>query len=223
MATIRKTSLITDEIYHVFNRGIDNRLTFENDTDYLRFYMASNYYSYSSPPIRLSAYLLLGDKFKQISHEGNWGEKLVSMMAYCYMPNHFHFLLKQKIDGGISKFIGQLLNSYTRYFNVKNNRLGPLFLDDFKNVLIENENQFTHVSRYIHLNPYSAGLVKNEKELLDYRWSSLSEYLVTCSNPVCDKSMLQSIFKNKDTYKKFVFANADYQKKLKQVGHLLID
>lgn len=189
----------------------------------MRFFYTMNYYSYSCPPIRLSRYLELTKECRNKFQNSLWGDKLITIFCYCFMPNHFHFLLKQNVDFGISRYIGQLLNSYTRYFNTKNERVGQLFLDQFKNVLVENNNQFVHLSRYIHLNPFSSDILRSVNELSNYNWSSFAEYTGSGANKICDKSIIKSLFKDFDTYKKFVLNNADYQRKLKIIRTLTID
>ena len=106
MTSYRKVPLVTGEIYHVFNRGIDGRITFPNIKEYSRAYQIMKYYQFSSPPLKLSVFLRISDSKRQELQESSWGEKLVSMMCYCLMPNHFHFMLRQEVDGGISKFSG---------------------------------------------------------------------------------------------------------------------
>ena len=101
-------------------------------------------------------------------------EKMIEIICYCLMPNHIHFLIRQLKENGISKFMGQISNSYTKYFNTKYTRVGPLLQGPFKAVLIESDEQLIHVSRYIHLNPIVSGIVKN---LEDYPWSSYLEYI----------------------------------------------
>ncbi len=223
MASFRKVPLNTNEIYHVFNRGIDARITFSNQKEFIRAYQVMKYYRFSSPPVNFSKFINAGSEGIEKYNEVSWGEKLVSIMCYCLMPNHFHFLVRQEVDGGISKFISQFLNSYTRYFNTKNERVGPLFLNDFKNVLIESEEQLLHLSRYIHLNPYSSEVVKNLDGLYKYEWSSLTEYAGGSEDYICDKEMIMSYFKTKESYKKFVSDRADYQRELKRIENLLID
>ncbi len=93
--------------------------------------------------------------------------KSVEVVAYCLMPNHFHLLVKQVSEGGISKYLRQAINSYAKYFNTKYKRVGSLFQDMFRAVHIETDEQFIHVSRYIHLNPLVSYLV-GKKELLSY-------------------------------------------------------
>lgn len=144
-------------------------------------------------------------------------------MCYSLMPNHFHFLLRQEINGGISKFLSQFLNSYTRYFNTKNDRVGQLFLDTFKNVLVEREEQLLHLSRYIHLNPFSSSIINSLEDLYKYEWSSLGEYIGRSEDSICEKEMILSSFRTKESYKKFVSDRADYQRELKQIENLIIE
>lgn len=142
----------------------------------------------------------------------------VEILSYCLMPTHFHFLLKQLFENGVSKFIADILNSFTRYFNIKTERKGPIFLPRFKAVQILNEEQLKHVSRYIHLNPYSDGLVKDINKLENYPWSSFKEYLSNSSQKLSDPDFILGLFNNdKLRYKKFVFDNADYQKSLEYI------
>jgi len=223
MTSFRKIPLITNEIYHIFNRGIDGRITFSSQKEFIRAYQVMKYYRFSSPPVNFSKFIYTGAEGIKKYNEASWGENLVSIMCYCLMPNHFHFLLRQETDGGISKFLSQFLNSYTRYFNTKNERVGPLFLEDFKNVLVESEEQFLHLSRYIHLNPFSSSVVSSLENLYTYEWSSLSEYIGGSEDYICDKEMIMNYFKTKESYKKFVSDRADYQRELKQIENLLID
>lgn len=134
------------------------------------------------------------------------------------MPNHFHFLLKQIKDNGISHFVANFQNSYTRYFNVKWKKDGPLLLTQFKAVRIEDDNQLLHVSRYIHLNPYSSFVIKSIDNLIDYPWSSLKEYL-SSANVVKSEEIINLIGSSKK-YKKFLLDQADYQRTLDQIKHL---
>jgi putative transposase len=223
MVTIRKVPLVAGEIYHIFNRGIDGRITFGDENELSRFIKAIKFYMYLSPPMSLSRFIELTDPFKiRISVE-SWGQNLVSVMDYCLMPNHFHLILKQETEGGIPHFMSQLLNSYTRYFNIKNKRVGQLFLDQFKNVLVENDYQLLHLARYLHLNPYSSKLILCKNELIGYKWSSFREHFYKGEDKICDTTIVDSNFKTNDDYKKFVFDNADYQRTLKTLRHLMTE
>lgn len=213
----RKTPLVNNQIYHVFNRGIDKRTTFVDQGDYGRFYQCLKFYQYSEPPLNLSRFLIIGDEKRKDYLEESWGDKCVTIYAYCLMPNHFHLILRQDIDNGISWFIGQVLNSYTRYFNTKNKRVGQLFLESFKNVLVDGEEQFLHLSRYIHLNPYTSKFVKTFDELDKYEWSSYQEYLGKSDDNICNTSDILFHFgNNSEAYKKFILDRAEYQRELKE-------
>jgi putative transposase len=101
-------------------------------------------------------------------------ERLVHIIAYCLMPTHIHLFLRQSAANGISVFMGRLLNGYARYFNLRHKRKGPLWEGRFKNVRVKTNEQALHLSRYIHLNPASAGLVNKPGE---WEHSSYQEYL----------------------------------------------
>lgn len=219
----RKTPLVTDEIYHVYNRGINKQPTFNTKREYQRALLATQFYRVFNPPIRLSKFLQLERKRQEeILEVMNRGEKLVQIICFCLMPNHFHFLLKQKKENGISKFLGNFENSYTRYFNTRNGRDGALFLDQFKAKRIEDDEQFIHVSRYIHLNPYAGFVVKSFDELVEYPWSSLPNYL-NGNNGFIEPNLVLDMFGGRDKYRQFVFDQADYQKKLKMIEHLFLE
>lgn len=146
-------------------------------------------------------------------------KKIVAFNAYCLMPNHFHFLLKQERDGGISEFISKLINSYTKYFNTKYKRVGPLLQGQFKAVHIDSDEQLLHVNRYIHLNPSVAYLVKM---LRDYRWSSYPEYLAKGLG-ICEKDNILNQFIGNKSYENFVLDQEDYGRTLSSIQHKLID
>lgn len=181
------------------------------------------FYRFASLPIKLSQFLVLGNNRRQeIFNQIDKGDTLVDIICYCLMPNHFHFLLQQKQENGISKFLSNFQNSYTRYFNTKRERTGPLFLDQFKAVRVETDEQLLHLSRYIHLNPYTSYVVKNITQLESYQWSSLTDYLEG-KDELCAKEIVLDFFKKPEDYKKFIFDQADYQRDLKLIEHLTFD
>lgn len=219
----RVLPLVTKQIYHVFNRGINRCPTFTSKKEYLRALNSIKYYQNVNPPISLSKYLNRGTEKKgEIFQLITKKEKLITLFCFCLMPNHFHLLLKQEKDRGISKFMSNFQNSYTRYFNIKNNRDGSLFLDQFKAVRIETDEQLIYVSRYIHLNPHTNFVVNSINDLENYPWSSLSAYIKNDAALV-NKEQIMSNFKNGDDYRKFVTDQADYQRRLKEIRHLLFD
>lgn len=221
----RKVILANGEIYHVLNRGVASQPIFLNKRDYQRTFATFSYYQYKNPPLKYSLFIVQS-KEKQLKILNRLRENkklLVEMIAFCLMPNHFHFLLKQNITGGIAKFISNFTNSYTRYFNTKNERNGPLLQGKFKAVHIETDEQLLHVARYIHLNPYTSYVLKNINCLEYYPYSSFPEYLGKIPEKICNKEYILSHFKNTEDYKKFIFNQADYQRRLGDIKHIILD
>lgn len=221
----RLLPLVNGEIYHVFNRGIDGRPTFTGKKEYARAKELIRFYQWKDLSVRYSVFREWDEGRQQelMKKVRSQGEPLIELVAFCFMPNHFHMVLRQVSNGGISKFLSNLQNSYTRYFNTKNHRLGPLFLDQFKAVRIEDENQLLHVSRYVHLNPYTSFVVKTIEELLTYLWSSLPEYLGDEQREICKKHILMGYFKNRTAFRSFVSDHADYQRRLVGISHLTFE
>lgn len=219
----RKIPLVTGEVYHVFNRGIDRRPTFITKREFQRATQTLNFYRFSKLPLSLSKFLRLeAKKQNEVLAALIQGKHLVEIFCYCFMPNHFHFLVRQMEDNGIAKFLSNLQNSYTKYFNKRHERDGPLFLDQFKAVRIETDEQLIHVSRYIHLNPYTGYVVKTQDELENYFWSSFPDYLQLDSK-IINYNFILNISGKNQSYKKFVFNQANYQRKLKEIEHLILE
>lgn len=219
----RLVPLITEEIYHIFNKGVASQPVFTNKSDYQRGEDSLYYYKHINPPVKYSRLFSLrkddrNDLLNQLEKEK---KNLVDLIAYCFMPNHFHLLLKQLVDNGISKYLGNFANSYTKYFNTKYERSGPIFQGKFKAVPIESNEQLLHVSRYIHLNPYSASVVSSIKQLKTYPYSSLAKLKLSTSK--VESGFIVNQFKNIDEYYKFVFDQADYQKQLHQIKSVLFE
>lgn len=221
----RVLPLVTNEIYHIINRGNASVPIFKVKHDHQRFIQTFLYYQNINPPIRFSKFTKLNNTNRgKILRELKEKKKfLVELIAYCLMPNHFHFLLRQNKEDGILNFIRLSTNSYSRYFNTKYRRRGSLFEGRFKAVRIETDNQLLHVSRYIHLNPYSSYLVKNFESLLSYPFSSLPEYLGNVREGVCQKEIILEHFPNAGKYKEFVSDRADYQRSLEEIKHQLLE
>lgn len=223
MPTFRKTVFTNGEIYHVFNRGVEKRNIFNEENDYCRCIETMKYYQKVGPKIRFSDFKKLSKKNKEITLEiYKQHENTVEILAYCLMPNHFHFLLRQIRDGGISRFISDISNSHSKYINTKYDRVGPLFQGPFKEVHIESEEQLMHVSRYIHLNPVSSRLIETN-ELKYYLWSSYPEYLNLTNDSICEKNIILNLFKSVKAYEEFVLDNVDYARELDKIKHLTIE
>ena len=208
--------LVTGEIYHIYNRGSEKRPIFDTRSDHKRFLKTLRYYQLEGPKPKLS-------HFSESSpNKPDPSKKIVEIICYCLMPNHFHLMLKQIKDSGITEFVGKLSNSYTKYYNTKHNRVGPLLQGEFKSVLVESEEQLIHLSRYIHLNPTSAGLVKKPQE---WYFSSYCEY-ITGSNDKNHDNLCQYenlIDLSPKEYKKFVQERISYQQELSKIKHVLLE
>lgn len=181
------------------------------------------YFQIKEQPAKFSIFMKL-EKVKQEGFEKCFAPiakdqiKIVQIIAYCLMPTHTHLILKQFTSSGISTFIGNILNSYTRYFNVKHHRKGPLWESKFQNVLVESDEQLLHLTRYIHLNPTSASLVKKPQ---DWKFSSYREYLGETDNPIC---LLEDLLEfQPKKYKQFVQDRIAYQRELAIIKKQLID
>ena len=173
---IRKTPLETGYYYHLFNRSVAKIPIFTSKRDFIRAISLLNYYRFKNLPFPFSQLMRLNkgqreDVLREL--EKSKGE-LIEIICFCLMPNHFHLLLKQLQDKGIMRFLRNFQDSYAKYFNIKHQRSGSLFQGRFKAVLIEDDAQLLHLSRYIHLNPYSSFIVRNKKSLSNYSWSSFS-------------------------------------------------
>lgn len=114
-------------------------------------------------------------------------------------------------------------NSYTRFFNLKSERVGPLFLNQFRAVRIADEDQFLHTVRYVLLNPYSSGVVSSLKNLEKYKWSALPEYLGLTDHKICLKGAIADHFKDQKDFRDFLFDRADYQRNLEEIKHLILE
>ena len=208
MEKTKKDCLVSGNIYHVFNRGVEKRSIFMDDRDYLRFIRGLLIFNDTKPILNFN------QKFESVYKFDKDKETLVDILAFCLMPNHFHILLKQRIDDGISKFMSKIGIGYANYFNLRYERVGSLFQGNFKSVLINEESQFLNIPYYIHLNPL--GLIfpdwqkkginktKQAMEFLNsYRWSSHPDYIGQsnfCS--LLEMNTLKEIFRNEENYKK---------------------
>lgn len=224
MPTNRKCVFANDEIYHIFNRGVEKRPTFMDKRELDRGIKTLDFYRFANLPLKLSKFLVLpeSERVKLTQEMYRKYKKLVEIICYCLMPNHFHFLVKQIKKNGVSTFAANFTNSYTKYFNTKHERVGPLFQGLFKAVRVESDEQLIHVSRYMHLNPVSSFLIK-PKQLEDYPWSSYPEYLDISHNKIADREIVLDMFASKEAYKQFVMDQVDYARQLEQSEHLILE
>lgn len=220
--TNHRPILTTNEIYHVFNRTIGKEIIFQSNRHIYKFLEIINYYRFKQS-FSLSKYLTLDNRVKEeiIDMRKN-KSPLVEVLSYSLMPNHFHFLLKQIQDKGISHFISNIQNSFAKYYNLKFTRVGGLFQSSFKSKRIKSFEELIHVSRYIHLNPVTSYLIDFSQLKNDPR-TSLHCYLQKKTNSFVSTNLILSHFKNINRYLSFIENQIDYQQKLKKIKDLLID
>jgi putative transposase len=217
---MRKNPLITGQAYHIFTRSIANFQIFNNENEFLRMLGVICYYQRAKPEIKFSKFIQLGQEFQFNRKECFSGkDKLVEIVAYCFMPTHLHLILKQLKENGISIFMNHVLNSYTRYFNTKHGRKGPLWEARFKSVLVESDEYLIHLTRYIHLNPATAMLVDKPE---NWKFSSYQEYLSAAhTDKICKYDELLDVIPY--SYKSFVEDRISYQQELAKIKDLLLE
>ncbi len=197
------------DIKHIFNRGINKNEIFVDNHDRERFIESLYKFNNEGQAVRSEAESFLNNPPPQ--------EKIVEILKWTLMPNHFHLLLQEKVGGGISEFVRRLGNGYTKYFNIKHKRSGFLFQNRTKMVLLENNRQFLYIPYYVDLNILDInfpnwkqkGLRDTDKALefmKDYRWSSFADYFnqrerdLSC---IINKELFYDLFDlNNKLYKK---------------------
>lgn len=205
---MNRPQFVEDEIYHIYNRGVEKRKIFLNNKDYFRFIHGMQEFNDKNPTENTLYYL----SKSHIEVKPRYREPLVEILVFVLMPNHFHFLLKQKQKNGIPKFMQKLGTGYTMYFNKKNERVGSLFQGNFKSVLIEHESQYIHIASYIHTNPLkllpyrgetSIGLREKMEFLENYQWSSYPDYIGKKNFPsLTSRDLYLKFFGGEEGYKK---------------------
>ena len=145
-----KTVFSVGELYHIYNRGIEGRSLFVDEADRFRFLSGMKGFNNTKPIFNLQRYL--AHKKGRACFDP---EPIVDFVCYSLMPNHYHFIVRQVKDGGVSKFMQKLGTGYTMYFNKRYNRTGVLLQGAFKGKHITTDEYLLHSSRYIHLNALS--------------------------------------------------------------------
>lgn len=167
----RKLKFSIGEFYHIYSRGVDKRNIFTNQDDYIRFTKLL-FLCNGTEPIVFR--LIQNQPLDKIER----GKKLASVGAYCLMPNHFHLLVRETTEGGITKYLGKLLTSYSMYFNKKHERVGTLFSSRFHAVHADSDEYLRYLFSYIHLNPVK--IIKpnwREQNLADLDRSLIMKHL----------------------------------------------
>ena len=183
----------TEQMWHIYNRGNDKRLIFLDEQDYkvflsyLKCALLTEVDEESAK--ELSKHLSI-ERVRRLRLHNE-----VELVSYCLMPNHFHLLLYQTTQDGISKLMRSIMTGYVAYFNYRHERSGRLFQGVYKGSRINSDSYWTHISRYIHLNP---------KEFRNYEYSSYKYYTGQVSVPGWLKiEKVMGMFKTTSEYSNF--------------------
>ena len=196
--------------YHVYNRGVLKQPIFLEEIDYVRF--VQNLYIFNDT--------LPAKRHRNADIGCRQRKQVVSILAWCLMPNHFHLFLEQREEGGVTQFMRKMGDGYTKYMNKKYERTGHLFQGKFQAKIIQTDPYFLHISRYLHRNPLDLlgpgfdGPLHGKKfhqamQFLEiYRWSSYLDWIGTTNFPsLLDLKEVAALTKNLD-YQRFVLADA---------------
>jgi len=177
-------------IFHIYNRGNNREKIFYDEQDYKSFLFRTGL------ALGIDSEVLQEERLTSVPYSRiriNAEKNLFKIHSFCLMPNHFHLLIEQIGDVPISKLISQVCTSYAMYINKKYKRVGHVFQDQFKAVLIENNPQLMWTSAYIHMNAVKDKIVKYPNE---YKWSSYNDFTSDRKLPIVDKKLLIETFGN---------------------------
>lgn len=199
--------------YHLYNRGVEKRTIFLDKQDYSVF--LSYLKEYLMPKDEKGLLEKLADpdtsstgknKILKLLRMNNFADE-ITLLAYCLMPNHFHFFIKQKSAGSIDKFMNSLGTRYSMYFNRKYDRVGSLYQDVYKAVSVVNESQFVYLSKYIHKQALAL-----QGDALQEQPSSFKEYLGGRQTEWVNPTEVLSYFSKTNpgfSYENFVIESSD--------------
>lgn len=208
------------EFYHLYNRGTEKRKIFTTKADYERF-LALLFVCNGKIAVDLK---IQGRTLYEIQHIMK-GESIVDICCYCLMPNHFHLLVREKVKGGISRFMQKLQTGYTMYFNKRYKRNGTLFQGKYKAQHANEDRYLSYLIAYIHLNPvklidpaWRENGIKDRKSaelfLRNYQCSSFTDYcgVNRLEKLIIDKNALPKYAETKEAFKRMVTDWLDYKK-----------
>lgn len=180
---------VPNSYYHVYARGINKQKIFAESFDYQYFLKLFECYLSKNPSISKT-----GEVYPHYLDN-------IQILVYCLLSNHFHIHIHQTNVPYLEKFMRSLMTSYSRYFNLKYKRTGPVFESCYKAVRIDDEEYLQHISRYIHL---------NSRLWERYKHSSLGYYRGGREPSWLNTKTILDRFKSRYEYIEFV---ADYQER----------
>ncbi len=212
---MRKLKFVENEIYHVYNRGVEKRTIFRDEHDCMRFIHDLFEFNDEKPALNLSyRFCRKPNRVTEtdppclkarMDMEREPRKLLVEILMFALMPNHFHLLLREKKKGGIRKFMHKLGTGYALHFNQRHERSGILFQGRFKAVHVNKDKHLLHLPYYIHANPLDLNEAHPPSiDFLDsYRWSSHLDYCGWNNFPsVTQREFLLDFFGGEDRYRK---------------------
>lgn len=236
----RKEQFEDGQVYHIISRAIDDNLIFKDINDYYRGIFSIYEFNNDNPVTiqkKRQARKSRGRASTNSEEFVDERDKLVEVLAFCFMPNHIHLLLRQSRDGGISRFMAKLGSGYARYFNQRHQRKGYVFQNRFKSVHIKNDGQVVVVASYIFTNPVALiepgwkenGIRKHSvkeviKFLEDYKWSSYQDYIGIKNFPsVTNREFVLGVINGEAGCKDAVQNWIEYKKEVGQHESLLLE
>ncbi|MDD5731864.1 MAG: transposase [Patescibacteria group bacterium] len=205
------------EVYHIYNRGVEKRDIFLDERDYQRFLDSLKEFNCSrSVNMQDINRCRTSRKFLDVRHRE---DRLVDVLCYTLMPNHYHLSLKSLKENGITDFMRKLSTGYTKYFNIKYQRSGHLFQSKFQRKEVGDPENFAYLTAYIHLNPVTAGLVSQPEY---YKFSSYKNYINSGESEIL---ILDKDWFNIDniSYKKFIEEIREEKEWQKKIERIIID
>jgi len=235
----RKQPFINNEIYHIVLRGIDGNLIFKDINDYYRG-IFSIYELNNAKPTTIQYRRKIRTHLKQKLDRGPTSivderQKLVEILAFCFMPNHIHLLVRQINNEGISKFMAKFGTGYGGYFNRRYGRKGYVFQNRFLAVHIKDDNQLKIIFAYIHANPISLiesqwkeDGIKNPEKAIEfaenYKWSSYPDYISKINFPsVTERNFILELMQKEQGCREFLDYWIKYKGKIKEFADLALE
>ncbi len=220
----RKEQLVTGSVYHILNKSIAGYNIFSSHKEYERFLQMIRFFSADTKLPRFSRFISQSKNekksFEEFLEEKTSNKLIVDIIAYCIMPTHFHLVLKQLKNNSIANFVGNFSGTYAREFNSRHKRKGFLWEDRFKNILITSNEQLLHLTRYIHLNSVTAGIVEKPEQ---WKYSSYKEYVEPekVKYPLC--RINDSLAVSPSGYRKFVEEQKEHQRELAKIKKIILE
>ena len=209
--SMRKKTFVSEEYYHLYNRGNSKQKIFHDKQDYYRF--ISLLYACNS----VNNFKIYDLGKTETPYDFERGSLLIYIGAYVIMPNHFHILITQTEDGDISKFMQKLATAYVMYYNKKYNRTGSLFEGKFKAEHLDNDVYLKYIFSYIHLNPvklidknWKEKGIRNKKEALNY----LAQYSYSSYTDYMGKERTQNRILNRKVFPDYFPTTKEFSKEI---------